>query len=38
MGNEVREAGHRELREAPACHDEDLELDSACSGETSNGF
>lgn len=38
MGNEVREAGRRELREATACHDEDLGLDSACSGETSNGF
>lgn len=38
VGNEVGEAGHRGLREALAGHDGELELDSACNGETFKGF
>lgn len=37
MGSEVGEAGHRGLREALVGHDEELELDSTCNGETFKG-
>lgn len=37
-GNDVGEAGGRGLREALVGHNGELELDSACNGETFKGF
>lgn len=37
-GSEVGEVGRRGLKEALMGHDEELELDSTCSGKTFKGF